>query len=281
MSDICLGIPPNPDISGIGIRANFYATVLITAVIPRRRSTEKLLDALNANAGVTGFALLIAAIIQTFQGRLDLYHAIFVLNIVYFLGLIVYFSGVFKWTIRHIRLGPIIQVMTVSAFLAWSSYIWLNADTFGSTPECNAQVKYVILFFSVKATASWLRKFWIVSLGVSAACMVIGIIAAIFVIRWARREGINEDDLNLEKHSRKASRILSFILLEIAALSIVMTELLVARNKDLILPGETDWAFGQVLSLAMIVASLREILNFLTRKHSHDRHVDDPEQGLY
>jgi hypothetical protein len=131
-------------------------------------------------------------------------------------------SGVFKWTITHIRLGTIIQVMTVSAFLAWSSYIWLNADTFGSTPECNAQVKYVILFFSVRATASWLRKFWIIGLGASAACMVIGIIAAIFVIRWARREGINQDYLYLEKHSRKASRILSFILLEYVPFSLAL-----------------------------------------------------------
>jgi len=68
-------------------------TIFITAVVPRRRSTKKLIDALNANAGLTGFGLLIAAVIQTFQYRLDLYHAIFVLHIVYFLGIIVYFSG--------------------------------------------------------------------------------------------------------------------------------------------------------------------------------------------
>jgi hypothetical protein len=87
--------------------------------------------------------------------------------------------------------------------------------------------------------------------------MVIGIIIAFFVIWWARREGISDDDLNLEKHSRKASRILSFILLEyvpfslalackkvfkspactrIAVLSIVMTELLVRMPPDLVYP---------------------------------------------
>ncbi|KAH9017560.1 hypothetical protein EDB85DRAFT_662304 [Lactarius pseudohatsudake] len=73
MSTICEGIPSNPDrpdISGIGIRIDFYVTIFITVVIPRRRSTEKLIDALNANAGITGFGLLIAAIIQTFQNRL-------------------------------------------------------------------------------------------------------------------------------------------------------------------------------------------------------------------
>jgi len=37
----------------------------------------------------------------------------------------------------------------------------------------------------------------------------------------------------------------------------------VRRNKHLILPGEDDWAFGQVLSIVMIASSLREILNFI------------------
>jgi len=68
-------------------------TTFITAVIPRRRSTEKLIDALNVNAGLTGFGLFITASILTFQKRLDLYHAIIVLYIVYFLWLVVYFSG--------------------------------------------------------------------------------------------------------------------------------------------------------------------------------------------
>jgi len=93
---------------------------------------------------------------------------------------------------------------------------------------------------------------------------VIGIIAAFFVIRWARREGIDEDDLNLGDYFPKSSRLLSFTLLWVAVLSIVMLELLVDLNKHLILPGETEWAFGQVLSLVMIIASLREILNYFS-----------------
>jgi len=59
---------------------------------PLSRLTETI-DALNVNAGLTGFGLFITASILTFQKRLDLYHAIIVLYIVYFLGLVVYFSG--------------------------------------------------------------------------------------------------------------------------------------------------------------------------------------------
>ncbi|KAH8988409.1 hypothetical protein EDB92DRAFT_1817599 [Lactarius akahatsu] len=67
------------------------------------------MDALNANAGLTGFGLLIAAII--------------------------------KWTLTHIRLGTISQITTLGAFLAWSIYVWADAVTFGSAPECNGKIK--------------------------------------------------------------------------------------------------------------------------------------------
>ena len=73
------------------------------AVIPRKRSTEKLLGALNANAGVANFGFLITAIVQTIQDRLDLYHAIFATYILSYLGLFVYFSGSHRSLVRFHR----------------------------------------------------------------------------------------------------------------------------------------------------------------------------------
>jgi hypothetical protein len=86
------------------IRANLYATFIIMAVIPRRHSTEKLLDALHANVGVANFGFLITAIIQTIQNRLDLYHAIFAAVILSYLGLFVYASGSHRLLARSHRL---------------------------------------------------------------------------------------------------------------------------------------------------------------------------------
>lgn len=67
--------------------------MLITAGCPRKPWAVKTLEALNANAGLTGFGLLITAIVQTFRKQLDLYHAILVLHMIYSLGLILYLSG--------------------------------------------------------------------------------------------------------------------------------------------------------------------------------------------
>jgi hypothetical protein len=40
-----------------------------------------------------GFGLFMTAVIETIREGLDLYHALFVLNIVYFLGAMVYYTG--------------------------------------------------------------------------------------------------------------------------------------------------------------------------------------------
>ena len=67
--------------------------MLIMAGCPRMRWAAKLLDSLSANAGMTGLGLFVTAIVQTFRKKLDLYHAIFVVHIIYSLGIIVYVSG--------------------------------------------------------------------------------------------------------------------------------------------------------------------------------------------
>jgi len=273
MSNTCQGIPPISDISGIGVRLNFYVTIFITAVISLQRISwtwkEKLLNDLWANAGLMGFGLFITAVIQTVRESLDLYHAIFVLNILYFLGAIVYFPAMLQWTFTRIHLAAIIHITIAVAFLAWALFIWVNVDTFGSSPECNADIKYVIFLFSVGATASWLRTFWIIILGISAGSMVMVIIIAIFLASswWARWKLKNEDVLNPLRAWYKYVIWLEYsLLMSSSGVAVAMLEFFVQRNKQLILPGENDWAFGQVLSLVILVASLKEILYFLMGK---------------
>jgi hypothetical protein len=60
--------------------------MLLLAVIPRTPNTEELLNSLYANAGISGFGLLLTAIVQTAQGELSLFEAIFILHILFFLG---------------------------------------------------------------------------------------------------------------------------------------------------------------------------------------------------
>ena len=122
--------------------------------------------------------------------------------------------GLIKWIIKnnkhirlmaimkHIRVRPgatrreaIIQVTTaivqitaaitritaVATFLTWSAYIWLNVETFGSTPECNAQVKILgPLLRAESATKSTMRIIWLIAMGLSAGFIIT---ATILIIR--------------------------------------------------------------------------------------------------
>jgi hypothetical protein len=75
------------------IRVNLYATTLINACIPNLPAFDPLRAVLRANAGVSGTALLITAIIQTSQHQLSLYHALFILHMLFFLGITITPAG--------------------------------------------------------------------------------------------------------------------------------------------------------------------------------------------
>lgn len=64
----------------------------------------------------------------------------------------------------------------------------------------------------------------------------------------------------------------------------------ILRNKHLILPGENVWAFGQVLSVVMIVSCLREIwtpIRYLWKRYvwvwvvGHGPHLNGPRPEMY
>ena len=60
--------------------------MILLAIIPITPHTEELLNSIYLNAGIAGFGLLLTAIIQTAMHKLSLFHAIFILHILFFLG---------------------------------------------------------------------------------------------------------------------------------------------------------------------------------------------------
>ncbi len=73
-------------------------TILFTALTPENGRTDEFLDEIYKNSVINGLSLVITAVIQTMEKKLDLYHAIFVmqimfsLNIVYAYGMICIYS---------------------------------------------------------------------------------------------------------------------------------------------------------------------------------------------
>ena len=75
------------------VRANFYATILSIALTPENDDTVELTNRLYEVCAFYGFALVLTAVIQTGKRQLDLYHAIFVMQIIFTLDF-VYINGI-------------------------------------------------------------------------------------------------------------------------------------------------------------------------------------------
>ena len=156
------------------------------------------------NAVFYCLALLITVLVQTIQGQLDLYHAVFVMHMLTCLTLLHMYgmscgpTRIYRLIIGDENIGAnrfilanrfglkmkitftvqVFQVFVV--FIPWSLYVWIKGSRFGAQPECNDLVKYVIFFVSIRATVTWLRIFAIVSLSLSAS---MGVLAWLFGLR--------------------------------------------------------------------------------------------------
>jgi hypothetical protein len=72
----------------------------------------------------------------------------------------------------HYWIIVVIQKVTTVIFTGWLLYVWIKDGSFGSLPQCNHLVKYVIFFVKVPATATWIRILFIIYLALSACFLL-------------------------------------------------------------------------------------------------------------
>ncbi|KAN0130049.1 hypothetical protein V8E53_012203 [Lactarius tabidus] len=242
-------IAPNPDIAGIGIRINFYATILLQIpLVPDTELTTELLDGIFENAVFLGLSLVITAVIQTIQGQLDLYHAIFVMQFIFYLDF-VYAYGMRRFSRSRNALRTFllfsIQMLSTAVFTIWSLYVWTQNSRFGSQPECNHVVEYVLFFATVDATATWLRALFIVGI-VFAGCSLLLQFGTVIV-------SLKTNPSKVDDTGRKSIYRLLTLPLGSAIYGVVTLELIVRRNQPIVGSGESAWGFGQIVSLILML----------------------------
>ncbi len=115
----------------------------------------------------------------------------------------------------HVRLSAIRHIILIEVFLAWTTYVWANAVTFGPTPECNSEIR---LFGTYTATRA--PKNGVIFSGTVAALVMLGTIVAVLLSQWERLKAtIRRDDPMLiwaafkARHSVHLSVLLSIIFL--------------------------------------------------------------------
>jgi len=145
------------------------------------------LDGLYKSSILYGLSLVMTVVIQTLQEQLDLYHAIFVMQIIFSLDF-VYAYGQRRFirsSGRDFRMKIFITIQTFSTvvFTVWLLYVWIKDSNFGSQPQCNHLVKYVLLFADVKVTMTWLRVLFIIYLVINACTLLFrfGVILSVYM----------------------------------------------------------------------------------------------------
>ncbi|TDL15456.1 hypothetical protein BD410DRAFT_756415 [Rickenella mellea] len=249
MSDtkVCMGIIPNPDVSGLGIRLGLYITVFLLAIIPRQRRMLPLISSLLDNTRVFTLSLLLSAIIQTGQGRLTLYHATLINHILFFFGLTL-LPSLSECNTKGTRRLTIVTTLSFLTYFAWSLHVWTNALTFGSQPECNHSTKIVFMWVTVRTIASWMRKLW-----TAGPAMAVAYVVVIAIGRALGCAGVSFSDFT-SSWTGVIFRLMWF------GAGVSMIELMVKRNY--VLPGENVWAFGQVLSLVLLLGFCNDAIKW-------------------
>jgi hypothetical protein len=178
---------------------------------------SEVMNSLYENSVFYGLALVLTAIIQTFQEQLDLYHAIFVMQIIFSLNFVYSYSMVFvhlntilkplirfdcagmrkfvrdssrassrdsaesRTKFRRMKVIITIQTFTILIFTIWLLYVWIKDSHFGSQPECNHVVKYVFFYANIRATETWLRVLFIIYLVFFSFTLLLRFILIVFV----------------------------------------------------------------------------------------------------
>ncbi|KAK4129726.1 hypothetical protein N657DRAFT_640393 [Parathielavia appendiculata] len=280
-------IEANPDVSGVGIRISAYSLCLggrivgfLVKMVSPTPNANSFNRSLRTAMSIQGLALLSTALYQTAHDRLTLFHAVVVLHLLALLGITLTTGAAVPGhsnETAHRIINEVVYLVTVAAFVAFNVLVWSRAPTFGSQPECNSTVVYVLFGVSIPATNDVFRYIilatfasvpgvFVISLFLSATCWM-GMWCCLRHGAWRLRDSSSSrerpsfdtcsNDESTATWIRDSINIVAYAGMAIYA--IVSLEQMVARNR--VSDEERDWTFGQVLSLFLLFGVGNEVLN--------------------
>jgi hypothetical protein len=301
-------IQPNPDIIGVGvsideppcletiangedkqIRVSFYVLSLAGPLVAYIANSEEFTASVESSLGITGLALFLSTVILTARNTLDLFHAICIFHLLGLVGIsITPKKGILGGAIR-IWTFSTLYVIALAGSLGYLTYVFATAPTFGSNPECNSTVKYVLFGINIPATNPVIRWIFVASFGVillgfafwlmfaagalcSNACDCVGCCTdsddeesshelstnTATRTNTLPRRSSNRSERPSTRSRKKRKSFIYIIGHEIGCIyAIVMLELIIRRNA--LGPGLNDWTFGQVLAMMMLLGPLIEL----------------------
>ncbi|KDQ13351.1 hypothetical protein BOTBODRAFT_33672 [Botryobasidium botryosum FD-172 SS1] len=278
MSSGCVGIVPNPDIAGIGVRVSVYTQAFLSLLYPIiffadgmiTRDEAKSMGDVSSSILLTGCALLVSAFIQAATFGLSVYHVLIVLNLSWInsTSCFLYECVMMRTALRPPLLLGIrnipravyprtgmgrITALHIFAMAALGIWVWNNVAVFGDQPECTPQTVYVLFGKSIPVDDKSLRISSIVVYAHSTVSLGLGVLrfAALAPQVLMTRLRLSVPD--------KAPAAVWFMALFIDVIFVVDTEVMIRRNAGLVQAGESQWTFGQTLAMLVLVAPLVDL----------------------
>jgi len=294
-------INSNPDIAGIGIRFNFYTTILIATLTREKEYTKELLSGIYKNSVINGLGILFTAVIQTLQGKLDLYHAIVVMYILFFFN-IVFLFGMYLRPFKHHsqeltgkRVGErkfvwcsqidfqmfiylLMHTFGVIVFFIWFLYVAIDGTRFGSQPSCNHLVNFVVFFSDVRATVTWFRVIMILFFAGAIPLFLFFLSFLIFAPAEFMRRRTKALDGLFENHPR-LEWVRYVIGIPLVVYIVANLELIMYRNRSNIQPGENVWGFGQIIAIVLTLGIFMDMVVAIREWYRLKHHSPSPRSS--
>lgn len=294
---VCESIQPNPDVSGMGIRASIYALclggrllTLFTKLFSTREASDEFERSYKSSLSIQGMALLCTAWYESTNNQLTLFHAIVVLHILSILGvnLATKISPHNSPWIRFWMNGFLI-ICAVAGFIAFNVYVWIRAPNFGSQPECNSSVVYVLFGTSIKATNDVFRYIILGTLALIPATFVLTLIFGLpcfavaccvcrdsvkrkcdcppLLSRRSTGPQTGPRKLNWTNETVQATAYTVF-----SIYAIVSLEQMISRNP--VSEEESQMSFGQILALFLLLGPMVDFFNAVAASIGRKRESD-------
>ncbi|KAF5344562.1 hypothetical protein D9756_011455 [Leucocoprinus leucothites] len=275
-------IPANPDIAGVGIRVTIYLQNAVCALvgiwtIARRREGIPLISAQITGITLTTCALFLSAFIQSRSYGLSAYHAIILLN----LGWVNFASSLLQTGIvdpDNTSLPDSFSFFWMHAsmglFAGFGLWFWATVDTFGSTIQCKTglPIPICILGHTYFGNSSATRIAFLVIYTTFGFNSVLGFIrsGSTLITSGAIFEGLDRTATLSDVRSSRMFLYVYGVIIDIGLLVgvIVGTEWMVHDAASFVQPGESQWTYGQTISVFLLVPGVLGVIRDMAEEET-------------
>jgi len=193
---------------------------------------------------------------------MSLFHALCVFHLLCIVEISVSPKGHYPRSSSRVIAFTWLYYLATCGFLASTIYLFATAPTYGSQPECNSTIIYVIFGVNIPATAPIFR--WIVVASVSCLLFPLIVSCPCMVVAWRFLNSQNDPTEGRDgRRSPKDSMLRLVGRLGGCSYIIAMLELIIKRNASRVTPEPELWTFGQVMAMMMLVGPLIDLLSFV------------------